>query len=588
MLTNDERRVHEALQLRDELNATRFTRRELNRMGLLAGGTFFGVRGLSLRKALAQTVASPRTTPWKDEMPVPVVMKDSGHQDGYDVNKHQWCADHYEPKHEYLLTAQADQHSFHSDLPKSEIWSYGSNGFGGTMIDAHYGEPILIRVKNNLPANHVGFGQPEISTHLHNFHNAVESDGGPWNWTLPGGYRDQHYTLCRAGFTDPRYEETFGDPRESLTTLFFHDHRPEFTSANVYKGLVGMFRVFDKEQDTGEEGKGWNLPCGKYDVPLILADKQFDPISGALTFNQLAVTGFLGDKITVNGKIQPYFTVERRKYRFRLLNGGPSRFYTIQLRKDKAAVPFTQITASGNFLPAARTSLTKMDLWVAERSDIIVDFSKYPAGSKVYLANSMVMRASGEGQDRGKSVNPDAVANQLVEFRVVEAEGRDDSAVPSFFRELPPIDMNAVVKRRNWKFEKTNGTWRINGQIWDPEIDHEPDHVANPKVQVKANTAEIWTLESTSGGWDHPVHIHFEEGIAIKNNGSNIGAASRYRSDIHRMAGNKLEVYMRFRDFPDPRFYNQGPKGDIGRYVMHCHNTLHEDHSMMATFTVVP
>ena len=34
--------------------------------------------------------------------------------------------------------------------------------------------------------------------------------------------------------------------------------------------------------------------------------------------------------------------------------------------------------------------------------------------------------------------------------------------------------MNAVVKRRNWKFEKTNGTWRINGKIWDPEIDHEP------------------------------------------------------------------------------------------------------------------
>jgi len=200
----------------------------------------------------------------------------------------------------------------------------------------------------------------------------------------------------------------------------------------------------------------------------------------------------------------------------------------------------------------------------------------------------MVMRDSGEGQDRGKSNNPDRVENQLVEFRVVEAEDRDDSTVPSFFRELPAIDMNAVVKRRNWKFEKVNGTWRINGQIWDPEIDHDPAYVDNPLVQVKANTAEIWTLESNSGGWDHPVHVHFEEGIAIKNNGSNIGAASRYRSDVHRMAGNKLEVYMRFRDFPDPKFYGTGPKGDIGRYVMHCHNTLHEDHSMMATFTVVP
>lgn len=588
MMSDHDRRVADALRLRDELNATRFTRRELNRMGILAGGSYFGVRGLALRSALAQSVTSPKTTPWKDSMPVPRVMGDSGHQEGYDVNKHQWCAGLYEPKHEYLLTAQESLHSFHSDLPDSAIWSYGSNGFGGTMIDAHYGEPILIRVKNNLPADHVGFGQPEIATHLHNFHNATESDGGPWNWYGPGKHRDQHYTMCRAGFSRPEFEETFGDPRESLTTLFFHDHRPEFTSSNVYKGLVGMFRVFDKEQDTGEEGKGWNLPCGEHDVPLILADKQFDPGTGLLTFNQFAVSGFLGDKITVNGKIQPYFTVERRKYRFRVLNGGPSRFYTISFRKGGKAMPFTQITASGNFLPAARTNQTKMDLWVAERSDIIVDFSTCKAGEKVYLANSMVMRASGEGQDRGKSVNPDQVANQLVEFRVVEAEDRDDSTVPSFFRELPPIDMNAVVKRRTWKFEKTNGTWRINGQIWDPEIDHDPDNVANPKVEVKSNTAEIWTLESTSGGWDHPVHIHFEEGIAIKNNGSNIGAASRYRSDVHRMAGNKLEVYMRFRDFPDPKFYTSGPKGDIGRYVMHCHNTLHEDHSMMATFTVVP
>jgi FtsP/CotA-like multicopper oxidase with cupredoxin domain len=225
---------------------------------------------------------------------------------------------------------------------------------------------------------------------------------------------------------------------------------------------------------------------------------------------------------------------------------------------------------------------------VAERSDIIVDFSRFKAGDKVYLANSMVMRDSGEGQDRGKSVNPDRVENQLVEFRVIEAEDRDDSTVPGFFRELPPIDMSKVVKRRNWKFEKTAGTWRINGKLWDPEIDHDPANLGNPLVQVKANTAEIWTFESNSGGWDHPVHVHFEEGIAIKNNGSNIGAASRVRTDVHRMAGNKLEVYMQFRDFPDPKFYGRGPKGDIGRYVIHCHNTLHEDHSMMATFTVVP
>jgi FtsP/CotA-like multicopper oxidase with cupredoxin domain len=172
----------------------------------------------------------------------------------------------------------------------------------------------------------------------------------------------------------------------------------------------------------------------------------------------------------------------------------------------------------------------------------------------------------------------------MVEFRVGTRTEKDESTVPDRFRELPPVDLSEVVRTRVWRFERLNGT----GQIWDPEIDHDPAYVDNPLVQVKRNTAEIWQLGSPSGGWDHPVHIHFEEGIAISNNGASIPAANRYRSDIHRMSGNRLQVYMRFRDFPDPTFDQRGPKGDISRYVMHCHDTLHEDHAMMATWTLVP
>ena len=61
-----------------------------------------------------------------------------------------------------------------------------------------------------------------------------------------------------------------------LTTLFLHDHRPEFTAANVYKGMVCMVRAFDQD-DTGDENTGWRLPSGAYDVPLSPGDKRFDP-----------------------------------------------------------------------------------------------------------------------------------------------------------------------------------------------------------------------------------------------------------------------------------------------------------------------
>jgi FtsP/CotA-like multicopper oxidase with cupredoxin domain len=589
---NDRNRCIAAmLDLRHQLTEARLGRRELAKLGLIAGGAYWA-KGASLRAALAkETAISPRTRPWVEAMPPANRPLAETPMAGYDEAAHQYGR-HYRPKRTYKIPVMAGRHSFHKDLPASTIWGFGGV-FPGPTIDARYGDPVLIRFLNQLPtvAGHKGFGHPEIATHLHNFHSASESDGGPWNWLKPGESRDQHYGMMRAGFTRPErtpaeFRDAWGgDKRESLTTLFFHDHRPEFTSANVYKGMVGVFRIFD-EDDTGEEGKGWNLPCGDYDVPLVLADKQFDPRTGALTFDQFATDGFLGDKITVNGKIQPYFVVERRKYRFRLINGGPSRFYNLVLRQGGRSQPFTQITASGNFLEFARRDLTSIELWVAERSDIVVDFSRFKAGDKVYLANTMVMRDNGRGADRGKTLRPDDVANQVLEFRIVEAKSKDRSQVPSRFRPLPPVNLAEVVRTRHWKLERKNGAWAINGQFWDPDIDHAPEFIANPPHQVKRDTAEVWVLESSSGGWDHPMHIHFEEGIAFRQNGTTIAPQNRYRTDVHRMAGNKLEVFMRFRDFPQPDF--PGAKGDAGRYVMHCHNTVHEDHSMMATFTIVP
>ncbi|NJM34376.1 MAG: NTP transferase domain-containing protein, partial [Rhodomicrobium sp.] len=81
-----------------------------------------------------------------------------------------------------------------------------------------------------------------------------------------------------------------GDLRETLTTLFLHYHRPEFTADGVYKGLVSIVRFFD-DDDTGDETTGWRLPSGKYDVPLLFQDKEITP-DGEMTFDQFATDGF--------------------------------------------------------------------------------------------------------------------------------------------------------------------------------------------------------------------------------------------------------------------------------------------------------
>ena len=98
---------------------------------------------------------------------------------------------------------------------------------------------------------------------------------------------------------------------------------------------------------------------------------------------------FFGNAIIANGNTWPFLEVEQRRYRFRLLNGCQSRFLIL----DFSSIPGVEVWAIGNeggFL-AAPVNLTaghgnRLLMGLAERADVIVDFTKVPAGSHV-LAN---------------------------------------------------------------------------------------------------------------------------------------------------------------------------------------------------------
>jgi FtsP/CotA-like multicopper oxidase with cupredoxin domain len=476
--------------------------------------------------------------------------------------------DRFPPQDFYQVDIKQGSHSFHPHLPTQTIWGYDGQ-FPGPLFHARYGRPVLVRYRNQLPTYVQGYGSPDISVHLHNMHVPSESDGFPVDWwspaacgsTLggPGYFKDHHYPMVFAGIDQ---YGGIGDPREALGTCWYHDHRVDFTASNVYRGLAGFYLCFD-EIDSGDERdpnpKALRLPSGEFDVPLIIADKQFTA-DGELMFDLFDGNGFVADKVTVNGKIAPVMRVARRKYRFRLLDGGPARFYDLQLRYNNRVQAVTFIANDGNLLPAP-LQRNFVRLGPAERADIVVDFSRFPLGTEVLLTNR-VAHIDGN-KPENDFVTPVPILKFVIDREPAEP---DTSQVPALLRELPPFNVAEAVQTRTFNFERDGGVWVVNNRIFNNR----------PIASPKKGTAEIWNLRNLSGGWAHPVHIHFEEGRILQRNGSQPPPHERGRKDVYTLEpGDSVRIFLRFRDF-------------AGKYVMHCHNTVHEDHAMMVRYDIVP
>jgi len=568
------------------------------------------------RKSAAQVVEpvlppSPPTTPWLEELPE--VIKPLQQADLFEDpdripqgaanvafdecgrNQHQRWGEFFtgpvlEPDEAdtYELRVKAiTDHVFHPDYPPQLVWNYvgpkenGDPQYNPTIF-ARYGRPVIVRLHNELPQEHSGFGTPEISLHLHNLHMPSESDGFPGDYfsaiksgpTLggPGKFKDHFYPNVYAGFDEfPKGPDNpvGGDIREALGTLWYHDHCLDFTAANASRGMAGFYLLYD-ELDSGDERdpnpKALRLPSHPYDYPLVFQDKRFD-VDGIHLFDQFDPEGTLGDKVTVNGKIEPVLRVARRKYRLRLLNAGPSRFYQFYLVNEANQVQtFTYIANDGNLLPKPLLGLKNVRLGVAERGDIVVDFSLYPIGTELYLVNRL-QQDSTRGP-AGVKAPGTRVLKLIVDH---EPDEPDFSRVPSVLRPIrrPTAAEIAAAPIRKWVFARKNGMWTINNKFMN---------ATSAGAHIAKGSMEIWEIDNPSGSWSHPVHIHFEEGQILKRfkGGVEVPVPARQkgRKDVYVLGPSEgIRLFIRFRDFS-------------GKYVMHCHNTIHEDHAMMVRWDI--
>jgi FtsP/CotA-like multicopper oxidase with cupredoxin domain len=525
---------------------------------------------------------------------------------------------------------------FHPQLPDQgplALWT-----FNGTLppklIIARYGQPIIFREHNKLPVDknaNGGFGIHSISTHEHNGHHGAENDGFTGAYFWPNQFYDYHWPFVLAGWrtintraTDPNAAtptdtgtgktNIAGDWHETMSSHWFHDHMFSFTSQNVYKGMAGMLNIYSAK-DRGNEaiGDGVNLrlPSGTaksfgnldYDVNIMLADKAWDA-NGQLAMDIFDFDGFLGDRMTVNLADNPFFEVEARKYRFRILNAAVSRFFKLALSDGS---PMIQIANDGNLLPHP-VPLTETDeIGIAERYDLVIDFSRYTPGpnTKVWLVN-LTQQTNGKRPDTDLSLadallgsTADPVVGKFLEFRIVRAPAvADQSQVPDPLIPNPVLPANTRTRTFSFNSGANQPTLANNTQPfipakpgsraeitafvgpWGIETDNQGGTLDADYGRISAapsfGVREVWHLENGGGGWDHPIHIHFEEGLILDRNGdpNQVPPWEQGRKDVYRLRpGGSVTITMQFRDFQ-------------GMFMEHCHNTVHEDNAMLLRWEI--
>src|SRR5436309_2560804 len=156
--------------------------------------------------------------------------------------------------------------------------------------------------------------------------------------------------------------------------------------------------------------------------------------------------------------------------------------------------------------------------------------------------------------------------------------------VPATLIPNPDLSAIPVARTRTFKFgdganQTTNdpvtsfrGPWGIGTDGGD-KLDADFGRIS---AAPRFGTREIWNLVNDGGGWDHPIHIHFEEGQILKRNGSasNVPAWEKGRKDVYRLRPDgSVTLTMQFRDFG-------------GMFMEHCHNTLHEDNAMLLRWEI--
>jgi spore coat protein A, manganese oxidase len=478
-------------------------------------------------------------------------------------------------------------------------------------------------------------GPVPIVTHLHGGHTTQDSDGFPEAWYLPAannipaGYAKEgtFYDFFKSefstkeGVTWETGSATFQYANlQRASTLWFHDHTLGMTRLNVYAGPAGFY-LLRGGPDAVPQGilpgpaPALGDPPGKryYEIPIAIQDRSFNE-DGSLFYptsrkffddfggpyipdsdiSPIFNPEFFANTMVVNGRTWPVLEVEPRRYRLRLLNGCNSRFLILKMvtnpterRPANPTLPFYQIGSEGGFLPKP-VMLSQLLIGLAERADVIVDFTRLRVGTEIHLINEGPDEPFGGGV-AGRDFFPadPATTGQVMKFVVVPLTSPDLSTPPHnlVLPTLTPLGASQNTRKVSLNEEDSEiledigpraallGTLDAHGNPvhmgWDDPI------TENPAL----NSIEIWEIYNFTED-AHPIHIHEVQFQVVDRQSF---GRRRIRRPEAWETGFKDTVIAYPQEITRIKALFDNP----GLFVWHCHIVEHEDNEMMRPYRIV-
>jgi FtsP/CotA-like multicopper oxidase with cupredoxin domain len=414
----------------------------------------------------------------------------------------------------------------------------------GPTLRLRAGDTLELELLNQLPAAAAApvegpAGLNVTNLHTHGLH--VSPAGSSDNVLLeipPGAAQRYHIEI----------------PRDHPAgTFWYHAHRHGSTAVQLGSGMSGALIV---------EGDGERAPSLRAAAERLLVFQQI-PYSakGTVEWKDVNFEDF-ERYTTVNGRLKPRLLMRPGEVqRWRLLHAGIKELLYLSLVDSRQVAQTVFEIAHDGLATGRRTALTTVEMGPGYRTDLLVQL---PRPGSYYLLKQE--QPAGTAGTAGRS---QVLAEVLV------------SGPPQAMRlpgeaELRPLAMStlehvAAPGRQALQLSIDHARYMVNGQAYDH---HAPPH------RLKLGAVDEWTVSTGPGAsFLHSFHIHVNPFQVIALNGRRLDPPV-WRDTVlvagkdHPYPVKEVVFRTRYRTF-------------TGRFVLHCHNAVHEDLGMMQQLEIV-